>query len=84
MQGERTAETELLRCNLSSGKTVMAVVIRLGIAFVLTQSAPASPVLDDPVKQGFFKADIVAYLLAFNPLMSQNLGPLGQKFLIQG
>ncbi len=63
---------------------MMAMVIRLGSGFILTQCAQASPVLDDPVEQGFFKADVVPDLLAFNPLMPKNLGSLGQKFLIEG
>src|SRR5712671_2549141 len=39
---------------------------------VLTQGTPAGAVLDDPVKKGLFKADIVALFFAFNPFMAQD------------
>ena len=38
---------------------------------------------DDPIKQRFFKADIVAGLLAFDPFVTQNLLPLRKEFLVE-
>ena len=46
--------------------------------------APAGPMLDDPVEQRLFKADIVSHFFALNPLMTEDFCPFGQKFLIEG
>ena len=37
----------------------------------------------NPVEKGTFEADIVAQSFRFQPLVSQDLFPLGEKFLIE-
>jgi len=51
---------------------------------VLAQGAPCCPVLDDPIEQGFFKANIMSCFFALNPLMTENFRALGEEFLIEG
>ncbi len=60
--------------------SIMLAIRRL----ILAKRAPARPVLDDPIEQGFFKANVVAHFFAFNPFMTKDLRSLGQKFLIEG
>ena len=38
---------------------------------------------DDPVEEGFFKADIVTRLLALNPFVPEDFLPLGEEFFIE-
>src|SRR6058998_194425 len=48
--------------------------------------SPLSPVgamFHDPIKQGSFKANVFAGLLALNPFMLQNLRAFGKKLLIK-
>jgi hypothetical protein len=44
---------------------------------------PLGPVMDDPVGQGPFEADIVAGLLGLDPFMPQNFFPLGLELAIE-
>ena len=62
----------------------MAIVMVAALGFVLPQRAPTGPVLDNPVQQGLLEADIVSHLLTFNPFVTENFRPLGQKLLIEG
>lgn len=39
--------------------------------------------LELPVKKGLLKPDVLTLLFAFDPLMAENLVPLGQEFLIK-
>ena len=39
--------------------------------------------LDNPVEQGFFKANVVAGLFALDPFMAQNFFTLGEEFLVE-
>ena len=45
--------------------------------------APAVAVLADPVQQGALKTDVVAKTFRLNPLVLQDLLPLGEEFLVQ-
>jgi len=48
--------------------------------------SPLSPVgamFHDPIKQSPLKADVFTGLFAFNPLVFQNLRPLGKEFLVE-
>ena len=73
---------------LGGGETAMAIgmpIISITIGgLMLPQRAPASPVFNDPIEQGLFKANVVSHFFAFNPFVPQNFRPLGQKFLIEG
>ena len=60
------------------------IVVVLLTGLILSQGAPPGPVLDDPVKQGFLKSDVVTDLFAFNPFMAKNFSSFRQKFLIEG
>ena len=51
---------------------------------ILPQATPAGAMLDDPVEEGLFKADIVAGLLAFDPFVTENFLPLRQELLVEG
>lgn len=71
---------------LRGGEAVMAITMAVMITTVglmLSQCAPARPMLDNPVEQGLLKTDIMSHFFALNPLMTENLRPLGQKFLIE-
>ena len=48
-----------------------------------TVGAPAVPVLANPVEQRALKADVVAQALGLEPLVAEDLFPLGEEFLIQ-
>lgn len=37
----------------------------------------------DPVEESFFKSDIVAGLLTLDPLVTEDLFPFGEKFLVE-
>ena len=67
---------------LRGGEAVAPMAIATG-GLMLTQCAPRRPVLDDPIEQGFFEADVMSYLFAFDPFMAKNFRTLGQKFLIE-
>jgi hypothetical protein len=47
------------------------------------RGAPAVAVLADPVEQGAFETDVVAEPLGLEPLVLQDLLPLGQEFLVE-
>ena len=49
----------------------------------LAALAPFSTVLDDPIGEGFFKANIVAHLFGFNPLVLEDFVPLCLKFSVE-
>jgi len=49
----------------------------------LTGFSPLGPVVDDPVRQRPFKADIVARFLGLDPFVPQNLFPLGLELAIK-
>lgn len=44
---------------------------------------PAGAVVESPVNQGSFEADIMASFFAFEPFVTMNLVALGQEFLIK-
>ncbi|HEY6676239.1 MAG TPA: hypothetical protein VIZ87_05585 [Terrimicrobium sp.] len=44
---------------------------------------PSGTVFDDPIQEGAFKADVMTRLLAFDPFMTKDLLPFGQKFLVK-
>jgi hypothetical protein len=45
--------------------------------------APFGPVLDDPIRQGPFKTDVVAGFLGFDPLVPHDLLAFRLKFTVQ-
>ena len=55
----------------------------LGARLLFSSLSPVGAMFHDPIQQGFFKADISSGFFAFDPLMSQNLGTLGEKLLVQ-
>ena len=61
----------------------MAAIIDIG-GPMLAERPPTGTVLDDPVEQRLFKANVMARFFALNPFMTENFGPFGQKFLIEG
>lgn len=48
-----------------------------------TRRAPALPVLPNPVEQRALEADVVSQPLRLEPLVLQNLFPLGQELLVE-
>jgi hypothetical protein len=85
MQGafRREAVNSSQRSSLGGGETLTGIIIIRG-GLMLPQGAPTGPVLDDPIEQGLFKANVVSHFFAFDPFMTENFRPLGQKFLIEG
>jgi hypothetical protein len=45
--------------------------------------APSGTVFDDPIEKGAFESNIVALLLALDPLVTENFVPFGQKFFVE-
>jgi hypothetical protein len=44
---------------------------------------PTGSILQNPIEQSFFKADIAADLLAFDPFVAQDFIPFGEEFFIE-
>jgi len=62
----------------------MAIIVIAAGWLVLPECTPAGPMLDDPIEEGFFEADIMSHFFAFDPFMTKNLRSLGEEFLIEG
>ena len=75
----------MLAIVLGGRETVMTVAVMVTVSrLILAQGTPAGAVFDDPIKERLLKSDVVAGLFALDPLMTENLRSLGQKFLIEG
>jgi hypothetical protein len=54
-----------------------------GARLLSSSLSPIGAVFNDPIKQCFFEADVFAGFFALNPLVFQNLGPLGKKLFVK-
>src|SRR4030095_12491308 len=54
-----------------------------GARLLSSSLSPVGAMFHDPIQQGLFKADVFSGFLAFDPLMSQDLGTLRQKLLVE-
>jgi hypothetical protein len=86
---EFATEKQRNRCvvplGLGGGKPIVTIIVVVVLGgLVLSQGTPAGAMLDDPVEERLFEADVMAHFLALDPLVTENFGPLGQKLLIQG
>jgi hypothetical protein len=54
------------------------------LGIILAALAPTRAMLDDPIRQGPFKPDIVPGLFGFNPLVLQDFFPLGLELPVKG
>src|SRR6266540_2633768 len=54
-----------------------------GARLLSSSLSPIGAMFHDPIKQCFFEADVFAGFFALNPLVFQNLGPLGKELLVK-
>src|SRR5206468_10486508 len=54
-----------------------------GARLLSASLSPVGAMFHDPIKQGLLKADVLAGLFTFNPLVLQDLRPLGEKLLVK-
>src|ERR1044072_2522735 len=54
-----------------------------GARLLPSSLSPVGTMFHDPIQQGLFKADVFSGFLALDPLMSQDLGTLRKKLLVQ-
>jgi hypothetical protein len=54
-----------------------------GARLLSSSLSPIGAVFHDPIKQCLFEADVFAGFFTLNPLVFQNLGPLGKELLVE-
>src|SRR5439155_19753245 len=54
-----------------------------GARLLSSSLSPVRAMFDDPIEQSLFKTDVFAGFFAFDPLVLENLFPLGQELLVE-
>ena len=86
MQGDFAAESSTCRSRVSlgGGEAVVTIVMVIADGLFCRRARQPARCLTIQSSRAFLEADIVSHLLALNPLVTKNLGALGQKLLIEG